>query len=275
MTTAENEADTRLRRQLAEAAIAHATRGEWREAADANRQIVELGADVDTYNRLGKALSELGEHAEALEAYQAALERDGTNRIAQRNVDRLGLMLEQSDGTAQGKGNKASASHFIEEMGKTGNARIINLASSRVLATLSPGDTVVLVVHGEELNAKVGRSVIGQVEPRIATRLLKLMASGNRYEAALATVHDGELRVIIREVFAHPDNFGLVSFPAAAGRASGDVRPYMKGSAVRYDDEDEAGEESEEEPEEVEELDTTLPELSGEPDLEEELLEEP
>jgi hypothetical protein len=48
----------------------------------------------------------------------------------------------------------------------------------------------------------------------------------------------------------------------------------MKGTALRYDDEEET-EESEEETEEVEELDTSLPELSAEPDLEEELLEEP
>ncbi len=48
----------------------------------------------------------------------------------------------------------------------------------------------------------------------------------------------------------------------------------MKGTPLRYDDEEES-EEYEEETEEVEELDTTLPEFSAEPDLEEELLEEP
>jgi hypothetical protein len=48
----------------------------------------------------------------------------------------------------------------------------------------------------------------------------------------------------------------------------------MKGTALRYDD-DEESEELEEETEEVEELDTSLPEFSAEPDLEEELLEEP
>ncbi len=275
MSPAETEVASRQRRQLTDAAIAHATRGEWREAAELNQQIVELGADVDTYNRLGKALSEVGDHAGALAAYASALERDGTNRIAARNVERLRLLPEAGGGAEGAKGGKASAAHFIEEMGKTGNARIINLASTRVLAPLSPGDAVTLAIRGEELNAKVGRSVIGQVEPRIAVRLIKLMRSGNRYDAALAVVHDGELRVIIREIFAHPDNFGVVSFPAASGRPAGDVRPYIKGSAVRYDDEDEAGEESDEEPEEVEELDTTLPELSGEPDMEEELLEEP
>jgi hypothetical protein len=48
----------------------------------------------------------------------------------------------------------------------------------------------------------------------------------------------------------------------------------MKGSALRYDDDDEV-EEADEDSEEVEELDTTLPEYSGEPELEEELVEEP
>lgn len=48
----------------------------------------------------------------------------------------------------------------------------------------------------------------------------------------------------------------------------------MKGSALRYDDDDEV-EETDEDSEEVEELDTSLPEYSGEPELEEELAEEP
>jgi hypothetical protein len=47
----------------------------------------------------------------------------------------------------------------------------------------------------------------------------------------------------------------------------------MKGSALRYDD-DEESEEPDEEAEEVEELDTSLPEFSAEPELEEELIEE-
>ena len=116
---------------------------------------------------------------------------------------------------------------------------------------------------------------MGTVEPRIAARLLKLIAAGNRYEAAVTAVHEGggEVAIIIREVFTHPANFGKVSFPTLGASAAG-VRPYMKGTALRYDDDDEEVE-ADEDAEEVEELDTTLPEFSAEPDLEEELLEEP
>lgn len=274
MALGDTDTTTRLRRQLAESAIAFATRGAWASAVEANRQLLELEPDIDAYNRLGKALAELGQHAEALEAYEQAIERDATNRIAQRNAERLRVVIAAADGAdgGNGKTEKAPATLFIEEMGKTGRARLINLAAARVLAPLSPGDAVELDVDGEQIVARVGDTLLGQVEPRIASRLLKLIAGGNRYEAALTAVHEGDVTIIIREVFTHPNNFGKVSFPSTVTGPSG-VRPYMKGTALRYDDDDEV-EETDEESEEVEELDTTLPEYSGEPELEEELIEE-
>ena len=276
MTLDETETINRQRRHLTDVAIGQATRGEWEAAVSTNQGILELGGDTDAFNRLGKALAELGRHAEALEAYQGALARDATNRIAERNVGRLRVIAGGGDGAAVGDGKqeKASASDFIEEMGKTGHARLINLLPAKQLASLSAGDAVELVLDGSLLVARVGDVEIGQVEPRIGSRLSKLMKAGNRYDAAITTVDRDEVRVIIHEAFAHPANFGKVSFPGSATGRPGDVRPYIKGTALRYDDEEES-EESEEETEEVEELDTSLPEFSAEPELEEELLEEP
>src|SRR3990170_3193088 len=155
MALGEADPTTRQRRQLAEAAIAHATRGEWQAAVEENRALLELGPDIDASNRLGKALAELGRHAEAMEAYEQALERDATNRIAQRNVERLRVLLAAEKPAKNGKGRsgKAPATMFIEEMGKTGRARLINLAGPRVLAPLSPGDAITLEADGDDLVA--------------------------------------------------------------------------------------------------------------------------
>lgn len=274
MTLGDTETVIRQRRQLAETAIASATRGDWEAAVEANRQLLESGPDTDAYNRLGKALAELGRNDVALEAYQNALARDATNRIAERNVARLQVLINgQARSKGNGKPEKASAASFIEEMGKTGHARLVNLAPPRRLAPLSPGDAVELVLDGDQLLARVGDVDVGQVEPRIGNRLAKLIRGGNRYEAAITMMDHEDVRIILREVFAHPANFDKVSFPGSVAARPGDVRPYLKGTALRYDDEEES-EEVDEDQEEVEELDTSLPEFSDEPELEEELIEE-
>ena len=149
MALPEADTTTRQRRQLGEQAIAHATHGEWEAAVETNRELLELGPDIDAYNRLGKALAELDRAAEALEAYEQALERDATNRIAQRNVERLRVLIAADKPVQDGKGrtDKAPATLFIEEMGKTGRARLINPAAPRVLAPLSPGSPYNRVTH--------------------------------------------------------------------------------------------------------------------------------
>src|SRR3989304_8870339 len=86
---------TRIRRQRAEQAIQLAMQGQWEEAAKVNRIIIDVFPnDVDAYNRLGKACTELGRFAEAREAYGKALGLDPHNSIAQKNLARLSSLGE-------------------------------------------------------------------------------------------------------------------------------------------------------------------------------------
>ena len=117
MTLGETETTNRQRRHLTELAIQQATRREWEAAVQSNRELLELGGDTDGYNRLGKALAELGRHAEALEAYEGALTRDATNQIARRNVERLRVIADGEVDVGDGKQARGAAAHFIEEMG--------------------------------------------------------------------------------------------------------------------------------------------------------------
>jgi tetratricopeptide (TPR) repeat protein len=250
---------TRLKRQLAEQAIAQATAAEWADAAETNRRLLELGADSEAENRLAKALWEQGELGTAREHYQTALALDPTNRIAERNIDRLKMLLVAAgEKTVPAQaGSKAPVSIFVEETGKTGFAFLTDLASPRELAQVNPGDAVELTPEGNRLIAHSNGVRIGVVEPRVAARLLKLMADGNKYAAGVTSLGDKDVRIILREIFQDPANYGKVSFPTAA--KSTDLRPYTKGTLVREEMDLEEDLEDDEEDDEIEDLDRVLP----------------
>ena len=250
---------TRLKRQLAEQAIAHAAAGKWSDAADTNRRLLELGADAEAENRLAKALWEQGELGAAREHYQAALALDPTNRIAERNIDRLKtLLVAAGERTVPAQeGSKAPVRIFVEETGKTGFAFLLELPDPRKLAQVNPGDAVELTPEGNRLIAFSNGMRIGIVEPRVAARLLKLIADGNKYSAGVTSLGAVDVRIIVQEIFQDPANYGRVSFPTAA--KSTDLRPYTKGTLVREDEELEEDLEDDVEDEGIEDLDRVLP----------------
>ena len=259
-TTAQSPVNlTRQKRQLADQAIAQASAAQWVEAAATNRRILELGPDAEAENRLAKALWELGELKAAREHYQTALALDPTNRIAERNIDRLKvLMVAAGEQTVPAQeGSKAPVSIFVEETGKTGFAFLTDLADPRQLAQVNPGDAVELTPEGNRLIAHSNGVRVGVVEPRVAARLLKLIADGNKYAAGVTSLGDKDVRIILREIFQDPTNYGKVSFPTAA--KSTDLRPYTKGTLVREEMELEEDLEDDEEDEEIEDLDRVLP----------------
>jgi len=249
----------RLKRQLADQAISQAAASQWSDAAETNGKLLELGADAEAENRLAKALWEMGELGAAREHYQTALALDPTNRIAERNIDRLKVLLVAAgEKTVPAmEGSKVPVSIFVEETGKTGFAFLTDLAHPKELAQVNPGDYVEMTPEGKRLIATSNKVRIGVVEPRVAARLLKLMADGNKYAAGVTALGDKDVRIIIREIYQDPRNYGKVSFPTAAKLT--DLRPYTKGTLVREEMALEEDLEDDEEDDEIEDLDRVMP----------------
>ena len=273
MPQATNQPEERARqqRQLTEQAIRLALESKWEEAVAINRQLQGLfPRDLSTLNRLGKALSELGQYVDARQAYSEALEVDPTNNIARKNLDRLATL---GDGVAAPRASheRMDPRLFIEETGKTGFTQLLDVASRQTLGLLTAGDQVYLGRDGTTLwvlNAEQER--IGRVEPRLASRLLTFMEGGNQYAAGISELRDHDVRIIIRETFQHPSQFGKVSFPAKGGGEP--VRAYTKESLVRHNDEED---EYNEDGEYVDDGDDDDMEDLHETDLEEADLAEP
>lgn len=233
------EEKARLKRRYTERAIALAMQSRWEEALTANRAIIELfPAEVDAFNRLGKALTELGRYAEAREAYNSALELDPNNSIAKKNLARLAFLRGTRPTTGR---HRVAPKLFVEETGKTAVTALHKLAPKEVQARITAGDEVYLRIEGKNLIVETtDGEYLGQIEPKLGLRLIRLMEGGNQYAAAIASLGDNVGRIIIREVFQHPAMAGRLSFPS---RGTEGFRPYIKESLIKYelDDEDEEG----------------------------------
>lgn len=243
--------DTPNRRRLADQAINLAMEARWEQAVEVNRLLVtHFRDDADAYNRLGKALTELGRYAEARDAYQHALDIDKGNTIARRNLDRLAILANSTPTATPPRRDvqeKIDPHLFIEETGKTGTTTLVNTARADELARMTTGDVVYLKPDGRALNVETaGGALVGQIEPKLGQRLLTLIQGGNKYAAALTAVDDHGVKIIIRETHQDPSQAGKISFPARA--EGGTFRGYTRDTLLRDeedDDDDDEGDDAE------------------------------
>jgi tetratricopeptide (TPR) repeat protein len=215
-----------------EEAIQLALESRWSEALAVNRAMLERhGEEEETFNRLGKALAELGQPQEALDAYQQSLRINPLNIIAQKNVRKLSAQL-QAPTRVEGMAAAIDVDLFTEEPGKSGLAVLVP-PTGGVDVAVGPGDLVELHVEQGQLHARTVRGIdVGDVDTKLARRLVPLMISGNRYSAAVARVDDRKIEVMIRETYQAPENARKTSFPIARGARREDFRPYAKESLL-------------------------------------------
>jgi tetratricopeptide (TPR) repeat protein len=238
----EKEEKARLRERLSKEAIDLALEGNWEEAEALNRDVIEkFPSDVEAYNRLGRALTELGNFEGAKEAYVKALELAPENAIAKKNLARLISLSEamaalrrktqQKTSTGKAQTRRVALDLFITEIGKAGVVTLHNVAPASVLAKMGFGDQVQLKAKKQRLTVTNERGkCLGEVEPKQGLRLIKLMRGGNRYDAAILNADGDKVHVLIKEVYQHPSQAGRPSFPV---RTAEHLRTRIKESLLR------------------------------------------
>jgi hypothetical protein len=223
------------RSQYVEEAIQLAMQSRWDEAAERNQFILDnFGADDQTQNRLGKALTELGRLEEAKKAYEASLAINPLNAVAQKNATKLETLLQTNEGLKGGPA-KVDLNLFVEEMGKTVVTVLEAVDDPDVCSKAAAGDVAELRLDGDGIVVETVRGVrLGQVEPKLARRLTKLIQGGNRYQAGVTSCEGTSVRIIVRETYQDPKFAGKPSFPMRRRREV-DFRPYAKESLLSRD----------------------------------------
>ncbi|HET7421701.1 MAG TPA: tetratricopeptide repeat protein [Candidatus Dormibacteraeota bacterium] len=220
------------RSQYAEDAVQLAIAGRWDEAVKLNRFIIDsFGADEETQNRLGKALSELGKLKDAKASYEAALKLNPMNTIAKKNAARINALLHQKEGLKIG-GTKVDLNLFVEEMGKTVITNVDVPPSADICSKVAAGDVAELRIEGDGIVAETSRGVrLGSLEAKLARRLTKFMRGGNRYQAGVTACEGTLVKLIVRETYQDPHFAGKPSFPMRRKREV-EFRPYTKESLI-------------------------------------------
>ena len=202
-----------VKRDKSKEAIALALASRWQEAVALNYEIVAaFPRDIEAHNRLGKALSELGHYKEAKDAFRKTLEISPANSIAKKNLQRLDPLGE--DAAAPKRGKKVTPQIFIEERGKSGSISLTRLTPDGGHLRMAPGDAVELRLSGDGLTVESpeGR-YLGEIDPKLGQRLARLLRGGNRYAAAVTSVQEQSLVIMIKETYQHSSQYGVVSFP--------------------------------------------------------------
>lgn len=232
-------------------AITFALRGEWQAAIDAN--IVLLKAhpnDIETLNRLAKACFEINQpvavypshyrpDAElaidsesepqhrnnvlvAREIYEYVLSISSSNVVARKML----VLIERTNAHNPKQRTFMDMRNFVIETG-TSTITSIHVDAAGTL-DLVPGEIVKLrVVGNPDPESEIPTDataidvydsndlLIGRLDPSLALRIIRFMRQRNIYEAAVwrFSDHQQHIEIIVREVYAHPDNRNEVSFP--------------------------------------------------------------
>src|SRR5689334_18572886 len=166
MATFPTEDRLRQKRTKSEQAISLAMKNRWDEAAQVNREILDMFPnEVDAFNRLGKALTELGKYNEARDAYSQAVKLDPLNGIASKNLQRLGKLAE---GAVVPAPSPVDPRLFIEESGKTTLTQLTDVRRGDAAAKLSAGDQLQIERRGNQVVVTdTTGNEIGRIEPKL------------------------------------------------------------------------------------------------------------
>ena len=195
-------------------AVDSAMRSDWNKAIKINSDIIDrFPWDLEPYNRLGKALSEKGQNKKAIQAFRCALVISPNSPIAKKNINRLEKtsVLKASMAVSA----TTSGRSFIEETGRTGVTKLVNIPRNFDVTDLIAGHSVDLVPVERGMRILDIKGIeIGSIEPKLALRLKKLVDGGNTYSANITSAGEDGVTIIIRETYRHPSQSNKSSFPA-------------------------------------------------------------
>jgi hypothetical protein len=197
---------------LEKKSIKEALSHDWVSAIATNREILKSKPeDINTLNRLAKALIEINEISEAKVAITHILSLDCFNTVAKNNLERLKNFQKNSTTTSSVCFNHIC---FIEEPGKTLVVNLVNIGNPLVTNKISVGQEVTLNPTGRKIKVINQKDqYLGSLPDDICIPLLHFIKLGNKYQTLIKSSNCHQIIVFIRETKKSSRAKGMDSFP--------------------------------------------------------------
>jgi len=201
--------------KLEEQAINQALTANWQAALDLNLQILKKAPkDIDALCRLAKTYTELNKKQLALKTYKKVLKLDRFNQIAKKNLVKFSKKASLKKKGKNSNNNLVRPDLFLEEPGRTKVVSLIKLCQSKILLSLNINSPVKLVSRKRSISVyDQGRRYLGKIPDDLSLRLIKLIKSGNQYQAVIKSVDEKNLSIFIKEIKRGKKNISIPSFP--------------------------------------------------------------
>lgn len=187
---------------------------DWNKAVEINQEILSVSPDdIPTLNRLGFALTRIGEIEIAKETYTKVLNLDKLNPIAKKNLQRL-AGIKKSSKMAKTSAKPLVRTSFIEEPGKTKTISLVRPAAADVLLQITTGMEVNLVPKKRRVCVETAEGeYLGCIPDDVGLRLEKLLKVGYGYQTNIKAAEEKNVSVFIKETKRSARAQNVPSFP--------------------------------------------------------------
>lgn len=261
------EKNTTLEKQAIEAAIS----SNWENAVKLNQQILKSEKkNVDALLRLGFANIQLGKIRVAKKHYKKALSLQPGNLAIQESLERIKIL--ESKRVNRSKNVNLNPYLFLDSPGKTKTVTLVNCGQKSVLARLTIGQELSLMVKKRrvEVRTKEG-DYVGCLPDDISKRLTIFIKAGSVFGAFVKESNLKQTVVFLKEEKKGKKVLKYVSFPV-------NIQSNMQNLTLGKDEAGEGGDEEIITDSDLEQLAETLSEekdyLGFEPEEKEEEPEE-
>jgi len=203
-------------KKLENQAIEAAFNNEWQKAINLNKKILNLEKNnLEAILRLGFAYFQKQSFKEAEKIYQKGLKIQPNHPVILNYLQKIKMIEEKKDKSKNKKIVVFDPELFLEIPGKTKSINLVNLGQKKVLANLSIGQKIKLLIRRRKIIVKTeNNEFVGNLPDDIGKRLIILIKGGNKYSAFVKEASLNQVIIFIKEEEKSKKFKNIVSFPS-------------------------------------------------------------